>query len=129
MKFYSVSDIESAFKAFVKDGGVTITVYDARPKSVVSGVSDFAVVRMTARLEDMATFGETEVGVHLFAKDIQAFKNTEKLDLMHERLMAAVPAETEDLYIDIHPFVLPDVADDYGFHARIITFSVTIKNR
>ena len=43
--------------------------------------------------------------------------------------MSAVPAETEDYVIDIHPFVLPDVADDYGFHARIITFSVTIKNK
>lgn len=128
MKFYSVSNLESAFRDFVIDGGVTTTVYDARPKAAVPQ-NDFAVVRMTGTLEDMATYGETEIGVHLFAKDIQAFKNTEKLDLMHEHLMAAVPAETEDYVIDIHPFVLPDVADDYGFHARIITFSVTVKNR
>lgn len=128
MKFYSVSSIESAFRDFVINGGVTTTVYDARPKAAVPQ-NDFAVVRMTGKLEDMATYGETEIGVHLFAKDIQAFKNTDKLDLMHERLMAVVPAETEDYVIDIHPFVLPDVADDYGFHARIITFSVTVKNR
>jgi hypothetical protein len=128
MKFYSVSSIESAFRDFVINGGVTTTVYDARPKAAVPQ-NDFAVVRMTGKLEDMATYGETEIGVHLFAKDLQAFKNTEKLDLMHERLMAAVPAETVDYVIDIHPFVLPDVADDYGFHARIITFSVTVKNR
>lgn len=128
MKFYSVSDLESAFRGFVIGGGVTTTVYDARPKDAVPQ-NDFAIVRMTGKLEDMATYGETEMGVHLFAKDLQAFKNTEKLDLMHERLMAAVPAETEDYVIDIHPFVLPDVADDYGFHARIITFSVTVKNR
>lgn len=128
MKFYSVSDLESTFRGFVIDGGVTTTVYDARPKAAVPQ-NDFAIVRMTGKLEDMATYGETEMGVHLFAKDLQAFKNTEKLDLMHERLMAAVPAETEDYVIDIHPFVLPDVADDYGFHARIITFSVTVKNR
>lgn len=128
MKFYSVSDLESAFRDFVISGGVTTTVYDARPKASVPQ-NDFAIVRMTGKLEDMATYGETEMGVHLFAKDLQAFKNTEKLDLMHERLMAAVPAETEDYVIDIHPFVLPDVADDYGFHARIITFSVTVKNR
>ena len=128
MKNYDVTDLEQAFIGFVKDGGVTATTYDARPKADVSH-QDFAVVRMTGKLEDLATYGETEMGVHLFAKDIQAFKNTEKLDLMHERLMAAVPAETEDYVIDIHPFVLPDVADDYGFHARIITFSVTVKNR
>ena len=128
MKFYSVSNLESAFRDFVIGGGVTTTVYDARPKAAVPQ-NDFAVVRMTGKLEDMATYGETEMGVHLFAKDIQAFKNTEKLDLMHERLMAAVPAETDDLVIDIHPFVLPDYADDYGFHARIITFSVTVKNK
>ena len=128
MKFYSVSDLESAFRDFVISGGVTTTVYDARPKASVPQ-NDFAIVRMTGKLEDMATYGETEMGVHLFAKDLQAFKNTDKLDLMHERLMAAVPAETEDYVIDIHPFVLPDVADDYGFHARIITFSVTVKNR
>ena len=77
----------------------------------------------------MATYGECEVGVHLFAKDLQAFKNSEKLKWMQTRLMAAVPAETKDYVIDIHPFVLPDVADDYGFHARIITFSVTVKNK
>lgn len=125
---YDVTDLESAFRDFVIDGGVTTTVYDARPKAAVPQ-NDFAVVRMTGRLEDMATYGECEMGVHLFAKDVQAFKNSEKLKWMQTRLMAAVPAETEDYVIDIHPFVLPDVADDYGFHARIITFSVTVKNK
>lgn len=125
---YDVTDLESAFNNFVINGGVTTTVYDARPKAAVPQ-NDFAVVRMTGRLEDMATYGETEVGVHLFAKDVQAFKNSAKLKLMQTRLMAAVPAETKDYVIDIHPFVLPDVADDYGFHARIITFSVTVKNK
>ena len=56
-------------------------------------------------------------------------KNTKRLKVMQAALMNAVPAETDDYVIDIHPFVLPDVADDYGFHARIITFSVTIKNK
>lgn len=125
---YDVTDLESAFRDFVIGGGVTTTVYDARPKAAVPQ-NDFAIVRMTGRLEDMATYGECEVGVHLFAKDLQAFKNSEKLKWMQTRLMAAVPAETEDYVIDIHPFILPDVADDYGFHARIITFSVTVKNR
>ena len=128
MKMYDVTDLESAFRDFVIDGGVTTTVYDARPKAAVPQ-NDFAVVRMTGRLEDMATYGECEMGVHLFAKDLQAFKNSEKLKWMQTRLMAAVPAETEDYVIDIHPSILPDVADDYGFHARIITFSVTVKNR
>ena len=128
MKNYDVTDLEQAFIGFVKDGGVTATTYDARPKADVSH-QDFAVVRMTGKLEDLATYGETEVGVHLFARDIQAMKNGAKLKLMQSRLMSAVPAETDDFYVDIHPFVLPDVADDYGFHARIITFSVTIKNK
>lgn len=128
MTNYDVTDLEQTFIGFVTDGGVTTTVYDARPKADVSH-QDFAVVRMTGRLEDMATYGECEVGVHLFARDIQAMKNGKKLQRMQTALMAAVPAETEDFYVDIHPFVLPDVADDYGFHARIITFSVTIKNR
>ena len=125
---YDVTNLESAFRGFVIDGGVTTTVYDARPKAA-DPAPDFAVVRMTGRLEDMATYGECEMGVHLFAKDVQAFKNSAKLKWMQTRLMAAVPAETKDYVIDIHPFVLPDVADDYGFHARIITFSVTVKNR
>lgn len=126
MTNYDVTDLEQAFIGFVTTGGVTETVYDARPKATVSA-QDFAVVRMTGKLEDLATYGETEVGVHLFARDIQTRKNGKKLQLMQSRLMAAVPAETDDLYIDIHPFILPDVADDYGFHARIITFSVTVK--
>lgn len=128
MKNYDVTDLEAAFKGFVINGGVTDTVYDARPKATVSA-QDFAVVRMTGKLEDMATYGETEMGVHLFARDLQAMKNTKRLKVMQSALMSAVPAETEDYVIDIHPFVLPDVADDYGFHARIITFSVTIKNK
>ena len=128
MKNYDVTDLEAAFKGFVINGGVTDTVYDARPKATVSA-QDFAVVRMTGKLEDMATYGETEMGVHLFARDLQAMKNTKRLKVMQAALMNAVPAETEDYVIDIHPFVLPDVADDYGFHARIITFSITIKNK
>lgn len=128
MKMYDVTNLESAFRGFVIDGGVTTTVYDARPKAA-DPAPDFAVVRMTGRLEDMATYGECEMGVHLFAKDIQAFKNSAKLKWMQARLMTAVPAETADYVIDMHPFVLPDVADDYGFHARIITFSVTVKNK
>lgn len=128
MTNYDVTDLEQAFVGFVKDGGVTATVYDARPKAV-DGVQDFAVVRMTGRLEDLAAYGECEMGVHLFARDLRTVKNGAKLKMMQSALMAAVPAETDDFYVDIHPFVLPDVADDYGFHARIITFSVTIKNK
>jgi len=128
MTNYDVTDLESAFIGFVKSGGVTDTVYDARPKATVSA-QDFAVVRMTGRLEDLATYGECEMGVHLFARDLQAMKNGKRLKVMQSALMEAVPAETEDYVIDIHPFILPDVADDYGFHARIITFSVTIKNK
>lgn len=128
MTNYDVTDLEQAFISFVKDGGVTDTVYDARPKATVQA-QDFAVVRMTGRLEDLATYGECEMGVHLFARDLQAMKNGKRLKVMQTALMEAVPAETEDYVIDIHPFILPDVADDYGFHARIITFSVTIKNK
>lgn len=127
MTNYDVTALESAFMGFVTDGDVTSTVFDARPKAITS-VQDFAVVRMTGRLEDLATYGECEVGVHLFARDLQARKNSVKLQLMQEKLIAAVPAETDDFYVDLYPFILPDVADDYGFHARIITFSVTIKN-
>lgn len=128
MKNYDITDLETAFRGFVINGGVTDTVYDARPKAAVQA-QDFAVVMMTGRLEDMATYGECEMGVHLFARDLQAMKNGKRLKVMQSALMGAVPAETEDYVIDIHPFILPDVADDYGFHARIITFSVTIKNK
>lgn len=128
MTDYDVTSLEEVFKGFVINGGVTTTVYDARPKATVKA-QDFAVVRMTGKLEDMATYGETEMGVHLFARDLQAMKNGKRLKVMQSALMEAVPAETEDYYIDIHPFILPDVADDYGFHARIITFNVTIKNK
>ena len=128
MKNYDITDLETAFRGFVINGGVTDTVYDARPKATVQA-QDFAVVMMTGRLEDLATYGECEMGVHLFARDLQAMKNGKRLKVMQTALMEAVPAETEDYVIDIHPFILPDVADDYGFHARIITFSVTIKNK
>ena len=128
MTNYDITDLEAAFKGFVISGGVTDTVYDARPKAAAPA-QDFAVVRMTGSLKDMATYGECEMGVHLFARDLQAMKNGKRLKVMQSALMAAVPAETEDYVIDIDPFILPDVADDYGFHERIITFSVTIKNK
>ena len=36
MKNYDVTDLEAAFKGFVINGGVTDTVYDARPKATVA---------------------------------------------------------------------------------------------
>lgn len=126
MNNFDITDIENTFKSIVRNGNVSANVYTDRPKAKTQH-EDFAVVMVTGKVEDRRSLGECEVGVHLFARDVSTEKNGAKLKVMYERLIEAMPAETEEYLIDTCPFVLPDVPDDYGFHARIITFNVTIK--
>lgn len=126
MNDFDITDIENTFKTIVKNLNVTTTVYTERPKAKLQS-EDFAVVMVTGKVDDRRSLGECEVGVHLFARDVSAEKNGAKLKVMYEKLVTGMPSESGRYLIDTCPFVLPDVGDDYGFHARIITFNVTIK--
>lgn len=125
MNNFNITDIEFLFKGLVARAGIVDKIYIDRPKSAVPQES-FAVVRVTGTVSDLQCYGECEVGVHLFAKDILTEKNGKKLSWMYEKLIDAIPPKAGKYLIDTCPFVLPDVSDDYGFHARIVTFNVTI---
>ena len=127
MNVFDTTDLENAIKRIVVNGGVTSTVFSNRPKAKDQG-SDFAVVSLTSRTDDKACYGDTEIAIDLFAKDVNNVKNSVKLSKMYRALLAAMPAEIGRYLISTTPLVLPDVPDDYGYTARIVNFDVIIKH-
>ena len=127
MNVFDATDLESAIKKVVIDGGVTSTVFANRPKAKEQG-ADFAVVSVVAGIDDLAAYGDTEVSVDLFARDVNNVKNTKKLSKMYRALMEAMPAEVGRYMISTTPLVMPDVEDDYGYTARIVNFPIIIKH-
>jgi ribosomal protein S10 len=135
MKSYNPTLIEDAFKAIVINGGVDTTVYKNRPKSGPQKES-FVVVECSSSIEDKRTFADGHVGIHLFARDISNMKNDVRLTKMFDKLMEVMPAEVEvkadgevkAAYVVEEPLIMPDVADNFGFHARILDYPITLKN-
>lgn len=127
MTNFDISDIEAAFKAIVKNAGVSAVIYTNRPKAKTSD-EDFVVVSVSGNVRDVAGYGETKVGIDLFARDVMNIKNAVKLGLMYDALVANMPAEYGRYLIDPNPNIIADAPDDYGFHARMIEFQITIKN-
>lgn len=126
MNNFDVTDIEQAFGQAVQDAGVTPRVFANRPKAKVQS-PDFAVVRVGYEVTDLAAYGVCSVRIALYARDVDNFKNGVKLGVMYDRLLAGMPMEIGRYLVDPNPIVAPDIADDYGFHARIVTFRITIK--
>lgn len=127
MNVFDATALETLVKQLVLSGGVTDTVYSQRPKAKEQG-SDFAVVSLTSRVDDMACYGDTELSIDLFAKDVKNVKNAAKLSKMYTALMSAIPAESGRYMFSRTPMTLPDVPDDFGYTARIVTFQVIIKH-
>lgn len=133
---YNITLLEDTIKALLRQSGITDKIYPNRPKSATSEQS-FVVVEMNASLIDEDTYADCVVGVHLFAKDVNNVKNGQRLNWLYNHVIDGIPAEYEvkengnviaSYVIDLNPIVLPDVPDDFGFHARIIQYSITIKN-
>lgn len=133
---YNITLLEDTIKALLRQSGITDKIYPNRPKSATSEQS-FVVVEMNASLIDVDTYADCVVGVHLFAKDVNNVKNGQRLNWLYNHVIDGIPAEYEvkdngnviaSYVIDLNPIVLPDVPDDFGFHARIIQYSITIKN-
>ena len=124
---FDITDLETAVKEAVLSGGVTDTVFSVRPKAKEQG-SDFAVVSVSASVDDLVAYGETEIAVDLFSRDVRNVKNTKRLSAMYKALIAAMPAEVGRYMISTTPMVLSDVPDDYGYTARIVNFPVIIKH-
>lgn len=123
---FDISTIRQEIIGIVKNIGVSQKVYPNRPKAV-SQSSDFVVVSLVNGVNDRAAYGECTILIDLFAKDIDGFVNDKKLSLMYQKLVAGFPAASGRLLFDNEWNILGDVADDFGFHARMIRIKTTIK--
>ena len=123
---FNISDIEKAIADEVRALGVSTHVWNNRPKATADDIDEFVVVKVTGTLTDWAAFGQCRVSVQLFARDIREMKNSVRLDVMQGALRS-IPLWIDKYLIDGHPTYVGDVADDFGFHARIINFRITIK--
>ena len=123
---FNISDIEKAIADEVRTLGVSTHVWYNRPKATADDIDDFVVVKVTGNVTDWAAFGQTRVSVQLFARDIMEMKNSVRLDVMQDALRA-LPLWIGKYLIDGHPTYIGDTPDDFGFHARIINFRITIK--
>lgn len=134
MTDYDITDIEKLASDTIRALGVSTHVWNNRPKATDDSISEFVVVKVTGGITDKAAFGQTRLAVHLFARDVKEMKNSAKLSVMQKALESlptwiepADPMQGHGLLIDGHPRIVGDTPDDFGFHARIITFRIFIK--
>jgi hypothetical protein len=123
---FDISSIKQEVINIVKESGVSQKVLPNRPKSS-SPASDFVVVGLVNGVNDLATYGECTIRIDLFAKDIDGLINEKKLSAMYQKLILGFPAASGRLLFDLEWNLLGDIADDFGFHARLIRIKTTIK--
>lgn len=134
MTDYNITDIEKLASDAIRSLGVSTHVWNNRPKATDDSISEFVVVKVTGGITDKAAFGQTRLAVHLFARDVKEMKNSAKLSVMQKALESLPtwieptdPAQGHGLLLDGHPRIVGDTPDDFGFHARIITFRLFVK--
>ncbi len=132
---FDITDVEKAVADAVRAIGVSSNVWNNRPKATDDSINDFAVVKVTGGISDKAAFGQTRIAIQLFARDVKEMKNSKRLSVMQKSL-ESLPLWIEDtqsenaahgILIDGHPRIVGDTPDDFGFHARIISFRLYIK--
>ena len=128
MNDFDITDIEKAISDAVRELGVSANVWNNRPKATDDSINDFVVVKVTGGVSDKAALGQTRIAINLFARDILEMKNGKKLSVMQKALEGLPLWPNEGRYlIDGHPRIVGDTPDDFGFHARIISFRLYIK--
>ena len=128
MNNFDITDIETTLKGIVRRAGVSQNVYSNRPKATTSPKDDFVVVSVVGKVNDLDAFGQCKVMIYLFARDAQGFKNGVKLSLMYTAFIAGLPGFDGKYEYNQTPSTLGDIADDYGYHARVIELFVNIKS-
>ena len=123
---YNISEIEEAVIEIVRSLNVSKKVYPNRPKSSESS-ADFVVVSVGDGVDDMSAYGECNIDIDLFAKDIDHIKNSKKLSVMYEKLVGGFPASSGRLLFSTEWNILGDTPDDYGYHARLIRIKTIVK--
>lgn len=134
MNDFDITDIERLATEAIRGLGISEHVWNNRPKATDDSIAEFVVVKVTGGISDKAAFGQTRIAVHLFARDISEMKNSKKLSVMQKKLVNLplwiqpdTPGEGHGLLIDGNPRIVGDTPDDFGFHARIITYRLFIK--
>ncbi len=128
MNDFDITAIEDTVKGLVRTAGVSQNVFTNRPKASSTSANDFVVVSVSGKVDDVAAYGQCKVMIYLFARDVQAFKNGAKLSKMYKAFIDEFPGFAGKYEFDGTPFLLGDVADDFGFHARVIEMVVNIKS-
>lgn len=128
MNNFDPTDIETTVKGLVRNAGVSQNVYSNRPKATTTPKDDFVVVSVVGKVDDVSTHGQCKVLIYLFARDAQAFKNGPKLSKMYTAFIDGFPGFAGKYEFDGRPTVHGDIADDYGYHARVVELFVNIKS-
>ena len=129
MNNFDITELETTLKGILRSAGVSQTVYSNRPKATPAPKDDFVVVSVVGKVDDVAAYGQCKVMIYLFARDAQAFKNGPMLSKMYNAFREGLPGFYESKYeFNQTPSVIGDIADDYGYHARVIELFVTIKS-
>lgn len=123
---YDITEIEDEVREIVRGLKVSTRIYANRPKESAPS-NDFVVVNVSGTTEDLKTYGTCIVDINLFAKDVDAYKNGKKLSAMYHKLVGGFPASKGRLLFDTDFKIIGDTPDDFGYHARIIRISTTIK--
>lgn len=122
---FDISTIEDVVIEIVRNLGVSKKIYPNRPKATDSA-TDFVVIGVDG-VDDLSAYGSCTISIDLFAKDIDYVKNRKKLSVMYQKLRKGFPASSGRLLFDTEWNILGDTPDDFGFHARMIRISTTIK--
>lgn len=125
---FDITDIEKVFADTIRDLGVSEHVWNNRPKATDDSISDFAVVKVTGGISDKYAFGQCRMALYLYARDIKEMKNSKRLSVMQKCFTDGMPLRVGKYIADHTPRYVGDTADDFGFHCRIISFSVIIKS-
>lgn len=123
---FDITTIEELVSDALRKVGLT-RVWNNRPKATDDSINDFVVVRVSGGISDVAAYGTCRLLVNCFARDIKEMKNTKKLSVMQKKV-EKLPSWIEPLLIDLHPRIVGDTPDDFGFHCRTFNFKVFIKS-
>ena len=124
---FDQTELEDAVSELLRAASIAKKVYNNRPASATTDLSDFIVCKVSGSIRDRYAIGQCTLAVHLFAKDNANFKNGKKLSVMQQKTIAAVPRSLDRFIIDGTPNILGDTDDGNGYHVRIINYKVTIK--
>ena len=125
MNDFDITDIEKAVSEAVRSLGFP-RVWNNRPKAVDDTIDDFLVVKVSGGITDKAAFGQTRVAISIFVRDVKEMKNSKRLSVL-QKTLEGLPLWIGDNLLDGHPRIVGDTPDDFGFHARIITYRLYIK--